>query len=143
MYIKNTPVLFSYEQISKIEDLKKAQYVCATEHQGHVVEVFYADEEHPVSKSRYFALYKSGSDGSLMITNGAFIEDQTIDAVVSDDGDVVYSRYRHDFMKSNDGSVWIDGGRAYTRSGVYSKDRYVTLSVKDGKFVVNERELHF
>lgn len=138
MYIKNPPVLFSYDQISKIENLRNAQYVCSTEHQGHVVEVFYSDKEHPVSKSRYFALYKNGSDGSLMITNGAFIEDQTIYAVVSDDRDVVYSRYRHDYMVSNDKSVWIDGGRAYTRSGVYPKDRYVTLSVKDGKLIINE-----
>jgi hypothetical protein len=139
MYIKNPPALFSYDQIQKIEDMKKAKYVCATEHQGHTVEVFYSEEAHPVSNSRYFALYYTHLTNELMITDGSFIEKQDIDAVVADDGDIVYSRYRHDYMVSNDKSVWIDGGRAYTRSGLYSDERHVKLKVRDGCLeLVNE-----
>jgi hypothetical protein len=36
-------------------------------------------------------------------------------AVVANNGEVVWSRYRHDYRKSQDGSVWIDGGRDYLR----------------------------
>jgi hypothetical protein len=136
MAIQNDPVLFSKEQISKIEDLRKAKYVCASEHKDMCVEVFYGDDAHPVSGSRYFALYKTTRTNELMITDGSFIEDQEINAVIADNGDIVYSRYRHDYRKSNDNSVWIDGGRAYTRSGLYSKDKQCMLEVRNGSLQV-------
>jgi hypothetical protein len=134
--IKNDPVLFSEDQIEKIESLKNAKYVCSTEHQGLCIEVFYADEAHPDSGSRYFGLYKAGRTGELMITNGAFIEDQVIDGIVADDGEIIFSRYRHDYRKSSDGSVFIDGGRSYTRCSLVDETRRVTLSVKDGSLQV-------
>jgi hypothetical protein len=130
--IRNNPVLFSKEQIEKIETLKNAKYVCSTEHQGLCIEVFYADEPHPDSGSRYFGLYKAGRTGDLMITNGAFIEDQLINGIIADDGEIIYSRYRHDYCVSADDSVFIDGGRAYTRSSLVDETRMVTLIVKDG-----------
>jgi hypothetical protein len=128
----NPPVLFTEEQIEKIEKLRNAKYVCATEHKEHCVEVFYSDEAHPDSGSRYFALYKTPHTNELMITDGSFIEEQTIDAVTAENGEIIYSRYRHDYRTSQDGSVFIDGGRSYTKSGLYAEDRWVTLSVKDG-----------
>lgn len=136
--IKTHPVLFNEEQIEKIENLRNAKYVCTTEHEGFCVEVFYGAEEHPVSKSRYFGLYKAGALGDLMITNGAFIESQEIEAVIADNGDIIYSRYRHDYRISEDRSVWIDGGRSYTRSGVYPKEKWCTLIVRDGVLKIKE-----
>jgi hypothetical protein len=132
MTIRIEPVLFTPDKIRHIEQIKKAKYVCATEHKGKCVEVFYADVEHSDSKSRYFALYVDSYTNNLMITNGAFIEDQIISAVLADNGDIVYSRYRHDFVRSEDESVWIDGGREYTRSGLFEKRRYLSLVVRDG-----------
>lgn len=134
--IRIHPVLFSKEQVEKIEELRNAKYVCTSEHNDICIEVFYGDEAHPVSGSRYFGLYKSGVSGQLMITNGAFIEDQEIAAVIADNGDIVYSRYRHDYRISEDKSVWIDGGRSYTRSGVYPKEKWCTLIVRDGMLKV-------
>lgn len=133
------PVLFSKEQVEKIEKIRNAKYVCASEHEGFCIEVFYGSEAHPVSGSKYFGLYRAGNTSELMITNGAFIEDQEIDAVIADNGDIVYSRYRHDYMRSEDGSVWIDGGRAYTRSGLYTKEKWCTLIVRDGIIQVKEK----
>lgn len=131
--IRIEPNLFTKEQVTKIENLKNAKYVCATEFKGLPVEVFYGAEAHPISGSRYFALYYTGIDNNLMITNGAFIEDQKINAVESDDGEIIYSRYRHDFVSSKDGSVSIDGGREYTR---YLSDgkapKTLLLQVKEG-----------
>jgi hypothetical protein len=130
--ILNKPLLFTEEEIKKIEQLRSAKYVCATEYRGHTVEVFYGDTAHPVSGSRYFALYYGKDTLELMITDGSFIEKQQINAVIADNGEIVYSRDRHDYRQSEDGSVFIDGGRDYTRSGIYPDDRWVTLSVKEG-----------
>jgi hypothetical protein len=138
MTIKNDPVLFSKEQIEKIEKLKNAKYVCSTEHRGFPIEVFYSDVAHPDSGSRYFGLYRSGITRELMITNGAFIEDQKIDAIIADNGEIVYSRYRHDYIRSTDGSVFIDGGREYTRSSLVTQERRLVLIVKDGILQVSK-----
>lgn len=134
--IRKDPVLFTQEQIEKICDLKTAKYVCATEHDGVCIEVFYAATAHPDSGSRYFGIYTGGRARELFITNGAFIEDQEISAVIADNGDIIYSRYRHDYRVSDDNSVWIDGGRSYTRSGMYPTERWCTLVVRDGELQV-------
>ena len=128
--ILNEPVLFNREQIAKIEDLKRARYVCSTERDDKSIEVFYSEDEHPAG-SRYFGLYFS-SDNQLYITNGAFVEDQEIAAVIADDGEIVYSRHRHDYRSSSDGSVFIDGGRSYTRVSLVEESRYAALIVKEG-----------
>lgn len=123
-------LLFTPEQIKKIEELRSATYVCETEHKNVLVDVFYGSTEHPVYKSRYFGLYKS--DDGLMITDGSFVEDIKFTGVKADNGDIIYSRHRHDMRQSPDGSVWIDGGNDYVRSGLYTPDKYVTLVVKQG-----------
>ena len=60
--------------------------------------------------------------------------------VVAANGDVIYSRYRHDYRHSPDGSVWIDGGRDYTRSGVPTGewDAFVTLRIVEDKLIIVE-----
>jgi outer membrane protein assembly factor BamB len=129
--ILNEPVLFNREQIAKIEDLKRARYVCSTERDDKTVEIFYSEDAH-VAGGRYFGLYFSSLDNQLYITNGGFVEDQEISAVIADDGEIVYSRFRHDYRSSSDGSVFIDGGRSYTRVSLVDESRYATLIVKEG-----------
>lgn len=126
MKLLNESSLFSKENIERIEKVRNAKYVCDTEYKDIHVAVFYGDTPHPDSGSKYFALYYADT---LMITNGAFIEDQEIAGVVADNGDVIYSRFRHDYRTSPDGSVFIDGGRAYTRTNTQNQ---VTLLVRDG-----------
>lgn len=139
MNLVNEPIFFSTESIEKICKLKNAVYVCDTTlKSGANCSVFYGEETHPVSKSRYFGLYIHPTHNQLMICNAADIEDIKFDAVIADNGDVIYSRHRHDFRTSPDGSVWIDGGRSYTRSGVYPADRWVTLFVKDGVLTIGK-----
>jgi hypothetical protein len=129
MNLLNEPVLFSPENVQKIEELKKAKYVCDTEHNGIHVAIFYGNEAHPDSGSRYFGLYYTPIENQLMITNGAFVEDQDFAGVVANNDDVIYSRYRHDFRRSPDESVFVDGGRAYLRT---NSTNTVSLKVKDG-----------
>lgn len=137
--IRIEPYLFSKEQIITIENLKNAKYVCSTEYKNTPVEVFYGAEAHPVSGSRYFALYRTGQDNELMITNGAFVEDQTFDALESKSGEIIYSRNRYDFVSSSDSSVSIDGGRSYSRY-LFDGERpkSVMLKVKDGIMQVSD-----
>jgi hypothetical protein len=136
--IRNEPALFTPEQIQEIEKIKSAKYVCTTEKDDICIEIFYGDTPHPDSGSRYFGLYKGGWNRELYITDGSFVEDQLISAVIADNGDIVYSRYRHDYRSSPDGSVWIDGGRAYTRRGLYPKEKHCTLVVREGVLQVKQ-----
>lgn len=133
MKILNEPTMFSEENLRKIEKLRKAKFVCETEQNDIHVSIFYADEAHPDSGSRYFGLYYTSIENQLMITNGAFIEEQEISGVVAENGDVVYSRYRHDYRRSPDDSVFVDGGRAYLRS---NGAQIVSLKVKNGNLKV-------
>ncbi len=126
MKLINKSILFTEDQITRIEQTRSAKFVCDTEHKDKHVAVFYGDTEHPVSKSRYFALYYADT---LMITDGAFIEGQEISGALADNGDVIFSRYRHDYVISPDGSVTIDGGRAYTKTNTKN---LVTLVIRDG-----------
>jgi hypothetical protein len=134
--------IFTAEGIAKIEELRKSKYVCETcinvggEWVNRPVAIFYGQEEHPVSKSRYFGLYVTEED-KVYVINGQTAVDEPITGVIADDGEIIYSRYRHDFRKSKDGSVFIDGGRDHIRSSVLSQDRYVTLTIDNGNLIVD------
>ena len=120
--------MFSAEQVEKIEKLRDATYVCDTTHKDIHVAVFYGRDTHPVSGSRYFALYYDITD-RLVVTDGSFIESQELAGVVAKNGDVIYSRHRHDYRYSPDSTVFVDGGRDYTRTNTTDQ---VTLLVRDG-----------
>ena len=97
--------------------------------------VFYNDNP-DVEKghSNYFAIGVAGSD-KVFITRGDSAFDDLITGIVADDGEVIFSRYRHDFVTSYDDSVWIDGGRDYCRFGG-DPDRLVSITVLDGELVI-------
>lgn len=134
MNLINESLIFSAENIKKIEDLKYAKFVCDTTYKGTPVSVFYGDTVHPVSNSRYFGLYYDASN-KLMITDGAFVEQQEITGVVAENGDVVFSRHRHDYNTSPDGTVFVDGGREYIRTNTTNQ---VTLLIRDGAMRILE-----
>lgn len=127
---------FSDGNIGIIEEQKKATWVCDVEHPAgslNVVSVFYQEE--PYEGSHYFGLYYpltfESKQGQLMITNGSWIEEITLNGLQAKNGDVIYSHHRHDMRTSPDGSCWIDGGRAYVRRG--NGGIPVGISFKDGK----------
>ena len=126
-------VIFGEKQIQTICQVRDAEYVGDTEYKGVVCSVFYGKTPHPDSGSRYFALYYD-ENKMLMVSNGAFIEDQRFAVVTSNDGEKIYSRYRHDMRYSEDGSVFVDGGRDYTRTNSITE----TYKVIDGKFVIDK-----
>lgn len=48
-------------------------------------------------------------------------------------GDIIESKYCHDFVKCKCGSCFVDGGKEYLRRCfVHSKDDYTELSIFEG-----------
>lgn len=96
--------------------------------------IFYNPTPLKPEHSNYFGIMVV-SKTSYIITNGASAFCEPIVGVVADDGEVVYSRYRHDYVVSSDNSVFIDGGRDYCRS---SGSKMVHLNMIDGEFKITE-----
>lgn len=94
--------------------------------------IFY-QENPPHGYSNYFAIIVRGRQ--TLITSGASAVEQPITGILADDGEVIFSRYRHDYRTSKDGSVFIDGGRDYTKCN--RPDRLVEINIVDGEILVN------
>ena len=149
--------LFSPESVAKIEENYNALYVCETCLRGRggplgqglagwinqSVAVFWNKDPAniPAGGSAYFGLYHryeppDFKKGTLMITNAISAVETDITGIKAVNGDIIYSRYRHDYRGSPDGSVWIDGGRDYVRSGNFGN--LVNLRIVDGVLCVAE-----
>lgn len=139
--------IYSKKNILSIEGTRDAKYVCETclvgsdgQWLNFPVAIFYQDEEWriPEGGSAYFGVYQRAvnpfdpdSPHSTFICNAISATEHDIEGLVADNGDVVYSRYRWDHRYSPDGSVWIDGGRDYTRWG--GRGQMVTLRIVEGE----------
>jgi hypothetical protein len=142
MNILNECTFLTQEQIRDIEDKYNAKYVfesCCKDRDGNwgnfPAAIFYTEKAHPEG-SNYFAMFFSHRH--LMIADGISATEKHIVGVEAFNGDVIYSRYRHDYRTSPDKTVFIDGGRDYLRSGMYETDRFVNMKViKDRLEIVN------
>jgi hypothetical protein len=127
MKILNECSFIKPETISYFEKEYSAKYVfetCLRAREGgwanFPAAVFYTEEAHPRG-SNYFALYFNGS--SLYITDaGPSIIDEEFTGLEAE-GEVVYSRYRHDCRYGKNGA-FVDGGRDYFRYGGDAFDDY-------------------
>lgn len=79
----------------------------------------------------YFGLFQR--QGILYITDGTSAFSEPIVGVVAPDGEVLYSRYRHDYREK--GGVMIDGGRDYVRRSATGQLVYVEVDGPDLKVV--------
>lgn len=139
---------FKSAGIRKIEEKYNAKYMgywCTKRPSGgwneSPVDVFYV-ENPDTSKghTNYFGMfiktdpYTGESTGSVYITEASTAFSEPIAGIPTDDGEVIVSRYRHDYVEK-DGRM-IDGGRDYTRSSMHPT---VTITVAGNQFVVTER----
>lgn len=92
--------------------------------------VFFQEVPPVAGYSQYFALIIQ--HGTAMITTGKDAVEGTIVGVVADDGEIIYSRYRHDYRVSKDGTVIIDGGRDYTKTN--RPDKLINMKIHEGVF---------
>lgn len=106
--------------IPRIERERNCTYVgefCINQGSGWTVNpvaIFYQEEPPVAGYSNYFGIYFS--DHYAYITSGQSAVDTEIIGVVAHNMEVIYSRYRHDYRISTDGTVMIDGGRDYTKT---------------------------
>ena len=106
--------------LPKIEEMYKSKYIGDfTINNGagwteYPVSLFYNPAPDDPSYSNYFGVFIKA--GHVYITNGISTTDIDIMGVISNDNEIIYSRYRHDYRLSTDGTVMIDGGRDYLRT---------------------------
>ena len=134
------------DMISVIEREYNAKYVLETDLLGKdkfsgatfwlnkPAAIFYTEKAHPRG-SNYFALYFDGS--SLMITDGLPSIKGVIFQGIEAEGEVVYSRYRHDYRAGKNGA-FVDGGRDYFR---YGGDNFNDYNIVKFKVVEDRLEI--
>ncbi len=139
--------IFKPSGIDLIMARRKAIYVCETciapsgNWLNYPVAVFYQPDVSlvPEGGSQYFGMYFKALDLALppigYICNAISATKKPIVGVVADNGEIIYSRYRHDMRFSSDKSVWIDGGRDYTRYN--GSATLVDLSIHEGVLEVS------
>ena len=103
--------------------------------------VFYNPKPDKPEYSNYFGLFVQND--TVIITNALVVTEGSWNGMVADNGEVVYSRYRHDFRTSTDGSVTVDGGRDYFRILGNILNPKVCVTVKEGLMLVDDKHLPF
>lgn len=119
MVIDKTPYWFTVEGIGKIEEKYGAIYMghwCTKHSAGwwneHPVDVFYQpNPDFDKGHSHYFGMFVN--DGNVYITNAESVFSTPITGLLTESGEVIVSRFRHDCVTRDDSM--IDGGRNYLR----------------------------
>ena len=97
------------------------------------VDVFYQpNPDRSKGHSNYFGMYSAPGIGP-MITNAENAFSEPITGLLTDDGEVIVSRYRHDYVQK--GLYMIGGGRDYLRTSSSNADgKLVKVTVENGEF---------
>jgi hypothetical protein len=102
------------------------------------VAVFYQPVKVDPNHSNYIGIFLR--DGRVYVTNAESTANIPIQAIESG-GEIIYSRFRTDFVTSSDGLAFIDGGRDYARSSV---DGRIIVAIFDGVIqVVDDPDFMF
>lgn len=130
---------FGQEQIKVIEENYGAKYMgywCTQRLNGgwneRPVDVFYQpNPDTEKGHTHYFGMFVQGGD--VYITDATSAFGDPITGIICEDGEVIVSRYRHDYVEK-DGRM-IDGGRDYVRASLHLS---ATITVVDGEFIIEE-----
>jgi hypothetical protein len=96
--------------------------------------IFYTAEPSNPNYSSYFGL--GLINNHLHIVDGKSAFDDQIIGIIANNGEIIFSRYRHNYVVSKDESVFIDGGRDYVRSSI-SGNGLVNLKMIEGVFHIH------
>lgn len=114
-------------------------YWCTKDQRGgwndSPVDVFYvADPDRSKGHSNYFGMFTRWNE--LFICNAESAFSETMDGIVNKDGEVIISRYRHDYRAGD--ICDIDGGRDYTKlTGDIKNVERVFVTVDGPNFIIN------
>ena len=98
--------------------------------------VFWQEVTKDPSHSNYMTVFRRGSE--VRIAGAASVTEGHWDGAVANDGEIVYSRSRHDYRTSTDGSVSVDGGRDYFKRMGGLRNPTVKITVVRENLVVND-----
>lgn len=80
------------------------------------VEVYYQpNPKTELGHTNYFGLFQR--DGTTFICNAASAFEEPISGIKAENGNIIFSGHNHDYRRSSDNSVFVDGGRSYLRCG--------------------------
>ncbi len=82
--------------------------------------------------SHYFGLFMRGDH--MVITGAQSAADVEMTGKMNKSNEVIYSRFRHDYRLSTDGTIMIDGGRDYMKTS--GPGRYVRMKIVDDELVI-------
>lgn len=130
------------EQIRTIEKSRNCRYVTewyTLDSKGKIIDqptmIFWNDEPHPQG-SNWMGLFRDYHDGAWYVNDGITASRLPIQCMVSNDKQLVFSKTRHDFRTSRDGSVSVDGGRDYTRVVGAIRNERVWLIPQNGELKI-------
>lgn len=111
---------------------------------GHYTNIFVYVFYQPVLKnhkhSHYFGIFKD-VDGHVMICDAQSFKAKPIECLIDPNtGEVIVSKYGHDFRMDSAGN-YIDGGREYVRVGGNPIPKTFKLDVVDDKFLIDGKEV--
>jgi hypothetical protein len=72
---------------------------------------FWCESPEKPEYSNYFVMFPEG--GNIMIANGISCSEGSWNGIEAENGEVIFSRFRHDHRVSEDGRSMVDGGRDY------------------------------
>lgn len=137
----------SEKGIKKAEAHYNATYIgdfCLKDSKGNWSErewaVFWKEFPEKPEYSNYFGLLKARDifGNETYICNAISVTEGHWNGCVADDGEIIYSRSRHDFRESTDGSVTVDGGRDYFKRLGKIKNPTVRITIVNDQLVVND-----
>jgi hypothetical protein len=138
-----TPKPYWGFNVTDIEARRKCKFVgefCVKDQRGNWTEeplaIFWQEIPPVPGYSHYFAVRISHFDNQVYISSGASVEGLRMTGIVADNGEVIYSRYRHDFVYSTDRTVFVDGGRDYVKSSMHG--RRVTIVLHGPDLIIEE-----
>lgn len=128
---------FGAKQIKIIEEKYGAKYMgywCTKRRNGswneRPVDVFYQpNPDTEKGHSHYFGMFIQ--DGEVYITNAESAFSDPITGAICEDGEVIVSRYRHDYIVKK--GAMIDGGRDYIRTNT---TQLAKVMVTGSEFVI-------
>jgi len=132
----------SEKQIEKIAGKYNATYVFESQLKlrggnwsDFSAAVFYTEIPHPEG-SNWFGIWDNA--GKYMISNAISAVEEPFFGILGRNGDVIYSRHRHDLRETDDKSGFISGGRGH--AGHDMEHHVVKLIVSKDKVVIFPKE---